>query len=525
MNTLESYDQVPYEGYAVAESHPDRLAIIAALFGLSPAPADDCRVLELGAAAGGNLIPMAFNLPGSRFTGVELSQAQARQGQAMITGLGLDNARMLHRDILDLPDDPREGLGSFDYILAHGVWSWAPRPVREKILALCAGLLAPGGVAYLSYNVRPGWHQRAMLRDMLLHATREAATAVERLALARAFLGRLAAGLSGDQRPEAQVQMREIAYLQGARDSYLFHEYLEETNEAELFADFLAAAKSAGLQYLGDADLYTMFHSGVGPGAIEVLDAIETLSETEQIYDFLSLRPFRRSLLVRAEERIERDIDLGRLLGLRAYADLQPDGPPGRVTGTQVYRSPGGGSFEVTHQLTKAVLTRLDGVYPNAEPLGDTLEAAARDLSNGGDNPEAVGIARVIGELFSLYCSGGLGLSSLVALRRSNQPGARPRATRLARAQAASGEGHAASLRHRVVMLDRLSERLLILMDGARDIDALTREILAAIESERGIADPSACEAPIEDVHPSAIRASVERLLRLFARNGMLEED
>ena len=65
-----SYDEIPYESYPFAQSHPDRLATLATLFGMKPQPIDDCRVLELGCASGGNLIPMAACLPGSKFVGI-----------------------------------------------------------------------------------------------------------------------------------------------------------------------------------------------------------------------------------------------------------------------------------------------------------------------------------------------------------------------------------------------------------------------------------------------------------------------
>jgi SAM-dependent methyltransferase len=163
MPTLPSYDQVPYESFAMPDTHPDYLATLVRLLGVQAAPAERCRVLELGAAAGGNRIPMAFGLPESTFVGVELGAEQARCGQAMIAALGLANVHLRHQDILDLDLDQEP----WDYILVHGVYSWVPEVVRERILALCGRLLAPHGIAYLSYNVLSGWHSRAMLRDIL----------------------------------------------------------------------------------------------------------------------------------------------------------------------------------------------------------------------------------------------------------------------------------------------------------------------------------------------------------------------
>src|SRR5262245_46505716 len=117
-----SYDTVPYESHPFAQSHPDRLATVATLLGLKPPPVARCRVLELGCASGGNLIPMAVGLPGSTFVGVELSRRQAEAGQRVIEALGLKNVELRHLSILDVDDD----FGRFDYVVCHGVYSWVP---------------------------------------------------------------------------------------------------------------------------------------------------------------------------------------------------------------------------------------------------------------------------------------------------------------------------------------------------------------------------------------------------------------
>jgi tRNA G46 methylase TrmB len=69
--TLTAYDEVLYPSYTHNQTHPDRLATIATLFGLTPAPVERCRVLELGCGNGSNLVPMAYGLPGSEFVGID----------------------------------------------------------------------------------------------------------------------------------------------------------------------------------------------------------------------------------------------------------------------------------------------------------------------------------------------------------------------------------------------------------------------------------------------------------------------
>ena len=179
-----SYDDVPYESHPFAQSHPSRLFSIGTLFGMRPTPVQKCRVLELGCAAGGNLIPMADYLPESQFVGIDNAALQIRDGLDTIRQLGLENITLKHASILDVD----AAYGQFDYIICHGVFSWVPESVRLKILEICGTLLTPNGIAYVSYNTYPGWHMRGMIRDMMrFHAARFQAPK-DRIQQARALL-------------------------------------------------------------------------------------------------------------------------------------------------------------------------------------------------------------------------------------------------------------------------------------------------------------------------------------------------
>jgi cyclopropane fatty-acyl-phospholipid synthase-like methyltransferase len=160
-----AYDAVAYISKPFPQTHPDNLATLATLFGLQPPPLDNCRVLELGCASGGNLIPMAVSLPGSTCVGIDLSANQIADGQKTLAALGLKNVQLKHLSILDID----ESFGEFDYIICHGVYSWVPEDVQDKILSICAANLARDGVAYVSYNTFPGWHMRGMIRDMMCY--------------------------------------------------------------------------------------------------------------------------------------------------------------------------------------------------------------------------------------------------------------------------------------------------------------------------------------------------------------------
>src|SRR5260370_20831264 len=86
-----SYDVVPYLGGAFAQTHPDRLATLARLFGMSPVPIERCRVLEIGCGDGGNLIPMAPRFPRSGFVGTHLPERPIPAGNGISAGPALTN--------------------------------------------------------------------------------------------------------------------------------------------------------------------------------------------------------------------------------------------------------------------------------------------------------------------------------------------------------------------------------------------------------------------------------------------------
>src|SRR5262245_53595780 len=200
-----SYEEVPYEGFALFLTHPNYLAALGRRFEVTTPPVETCRVLELGCARGDNLIPMAYSLPGARFVGIDLSPRQIAEGRAAIAELGLENIELREQSILDLGPD----LGTFDFILAHGVYSWVPDPVREKMLRLCAETLAPNGLAHISYNTYPGWHMRSMIRDMMFFRARETAGTRARVHAGRALMKGLAQVLANHDNPYARCLREE----------------------------------------------------------------------------------------------------------------------------------------------------------------------------------------------------------------------------------------------------------------------------------------------------------------------------
>jgi len=247
-----AHDVVLYPGLPFSQTHPDRLATIAALYGLPAAPPGRCRVLELGCGQGGNLIPMAYVLPESTFLGLDASRSAVAKGREQIAALGLTNVNLVNVDLLDASD-----LGTYDYVVAHGVYSWVPPSVQERVLAIASEVLAPNGVAYVSYNALPGGHVRRATREMMLWHVRDIEEPGERMAQARGLVRFLAE--AAPPRPLFSAILKEtIDHLGKQPDAVLFHDDLSEFNESLLFVDFMERANRHRLRFLSEADYCDM---------------------------------------------------------------------------------------------------------------------------------------------------------------------------------------------------------------------------------------------------------------------------
>ncbi len=245
---MELYDEIPYPPLTHSATHPDRLAVIGRLMGLQPARPDACRVLDLGTGNGANIIAMAELLPGSHFVGLDISQPQIEDGQRMVAQLGLTNVDLQAVDVMDLPD----AYGSFDYVIAHGFYSWVPQPVRDKGLRLIEASLAPQGIAFVSFNALPGWHQLAALRDLMRYRTRDIEEPLQRAQAARDGSG--AGRAQTEDSPFAAFVQQYHSSFQGRGPvpesqlvSTLLHDELSEINQPFYISEFVTAGAPPAL--------------------------------------------------------------------------------------------------------------------------------------------------------------------------------------------------------------------------------------------------------------------------------------
>lgn len=510
-----NYDLQPYAAHAFAQTAPARLAGVARLFGLMPPPVAGARILELGCSSGGNIIPLAERYPDADVHGVDISRVQISAGRARVAELGLGNVHLHCQSFTEVGD-----LGRFDYVIAHGVYSWLPPAVREAMMALIGRLLADDGVAYVSYNVLPGWRVPQALRDALLLTVPMDAPAALKVERAREALRFLADATDKDSVYGAGI--REWATrLADLPDDYVGHEFLEDINAPCTVLDFINAADEQGLTYLGESDIAPMVADNRDPDLAERLRAMtgNQVAGMEQMMDIITGRTFRQSLLVRhaAAAGITRDLTPARLESLHFVTDGTLKGSGSDDEGEDdaddtLFTAIDGAGRTVTAGSagTTRALRHLIGRYPASFDLA-SLQAAA-----GEEAAEEVGET-----LFRMLLAG-----MVTPLSEPVEPvlelGDTPRATASARADAAAGATSTANLRHERVLLDAAAGVVLPLLDGHTDTAALTAALVDAAAAGRVTiardGTPLTDRAELEEV----AAPMVPRVLEGIRRAGLL---
>jgi methyltransferase-like protein len=466
-----AYAEVPYPGLAFPQSHPDRLATNGRLMGMTPQPPERCRLLELGCGDGGNLVPMAASLPDSEFLGLDIDSRAIGAARERARGLEASNVSFGEADLAVL--DPDE-LGRFDYVVAHGVYSWVPPPVAQRLLEVCRAVLERQGVAYVSYNALPGGHLRAPAREAMRFHARGLERPEQRLAAAREMLAVLAANPGDD--PYRRFSAADAERVSERSDALLYHDDLEVDNRAWLFADFVAEAAARRLKYVAEADWFEMSASRLPKASTELLRRCgDDRVAREQYLDFLKCRAYRQTLLCRDELRLAAAPSRTAAANLRAAARVRPVSaraePRGRAK--LEFRTPKGATLTTDHPLLKASLLVLGEAWPRRLRFATVLERAAERL---GASPTAADEGALADLWLHGYDANVIHLHAH-APPTAAAPGKRPRAAELARRQCALGYDTVTTLNHESVRLDAATRRLLELLDGARDREALARAL------------------------------------------------
>jgi SAM-dependent methyltransferase len=494
----DSHNTFAYPGFPYPNTHPDRLAAMAILHGLNPAPVDRCCVLEIGCNEGANLIPMAYAIPTSEFVGFDLAGLRIEQGQERIRELGLTNLRLFQGDLLNLEAELGGAeLGQFDYIIAHGFYAWVPEPVRERMMALCGQLLAPDGVAFISYNALPGGHLRLMIREMMLHRVKDIEEPHRRVSESIAFLHFLV-----ESRPEGDAYRllieKQFEEMENRSPELTFHDWLTDAYHPVSITDFAEHAAKYGLQYLSEAVLPPLNDPSY---RAEIRAAVESAAggdilKQEQMLDFLRARMFRETLLCRAERAVRRDFPAAHLR--RLMLSSRASSAPGESPGARVFTLPAGIKMEANHAGAIALIEELEANSPRPVGLAD-LEPRLAGAGLLLDQEGVTLLMRLVVARFVEIHAWCAPVASGVSTH--------PRASACARLEART-RGFATTLLHGTLKLDDpVLVSFLKMLDGTRDRD----DLLAALQKE------------FPEMSRERLDAGIEPSLKLLHHAGMLE--
>jgi len=461
---MNPYDLVEYPSYAIPQSYPDKIAVVATMFGMNPPPPGRARVLDVGCGSGGNLLPMALLWPECEYIGVDLAASAIAKANATARQLGLTNVRFECVDLMELPAD----FGQFDYIVAHGFISWVPTFVRQRLFEICRERLTPQGIGYISYNAYPGCHIRDMFRQIMIEHTRNITDPNERANEARSIVQTIAeSGISADAIQELAKSERDIICRKSS--GALWHDELEDNFNSLYIHQFASMIAQNGLQFIYEA----VYNEGQPPLRLteDTARLLEQARERgflvhEQYLDFLKLRRFRQCLVTHASVKIDRDAPARSMHKFHFAAPLQRTG----VTEGVEFSNPATKAAVVTpNPVTITTLDRIGKAWPSTIAFDQLAD----------DPAELSGLEPVLERFFAA------GLIDAHSTPRTcpQQRSAKPEVWSYARLQAQSERVLTPLTLLGVALEDPNIRKLVLLADGTRTID----DLAAALGDRAGV--------------------------------------
>ena len=389
---MSAYDALPYPSFTFSQTHPNKLATMARLFGLTTAPVDGCRVLELGCGDGTNLLSFAAALLSSEFVGVDLSSAHIRAAQTTTRELGLSNIRFYELDILNVN---RENFGEFDFIIAHGLYSWVPDFVRPRILEICREMLQPNGVGYISYNAFPGSYARLMTRGIMQFHAHDTIEPLEKVQSAYVLLKSLAETVEPNTYYQ-QILQSEYDGMAMRDPSNIYHDELNEFNQPFYFHEFIQAAEKHDLQYLAEADVAAMQTHNLTADIRQLIQSFgDDIIKREQYLDFARFRRFRQTLVCRREIELNRQLapEILDIFFISGQLRIVSENPVIAERAPVKFVTPDNSTFEIDHPLTKAALVCLSQIWARSIGFDDLINHARQIIESSNQISDADFIA------------------------------------------------------------------------------------------------------------------------------------
>ena len=518
-----AYDETPYVSHAFPQTNPLLLQGIAKLFGLTAPDPQHARILEIGCASGGNIMSVANNFPESQCVGIDYSKRQIEVGNADKAAAGIANLELKHLSVMDVTKD----FGTFDYIICHGVLSWVPAEVQDKILEVCANNLSQDGVAFISYNTLPGWNHVRSVRDMMLYHTSRFADAPTKANQARQLLKFVGDAMKANSNPMAALLEQEFKLLSPHPDSYLLHDHMEENNFPFYFHELMERAGGKGLQYLADASLETMYSGNLPPEFAEVLATSNDLVRTEQYMDYISNRRFRNTLLCHKDRILSRNLqpDMLRDGLVRSYFTYPEGFAQHDITSRAQlqFKSPNNMTLTSDDTVNQAMLQVLMEHKTMPVRVADITAQVRAKLTNVKYAGEEQALeSRICSWLMRYVFIGAIGYL-VQNFPCATSVSKKPAISKLARLQAAK-QNWVSGKRQESLTLEAFDNVLIPFVDGTNDADALLKLILPHFASNQLTLNENGVPITDESVLKEKLVPVIANKLQRYAEIGLLEK-
>lgn len=458
-------DELPYTSQAMSYTHPNHLATIARIFGMQAAQPQ--RILELACGDGSNILGIAQSLPQSECFAIDKSETKIIQARQVADKARLQNIRFKIMDILELD----ERIGTFDYIIAHGVYSWSSNEVKQHILKLCKQLLSEKGIAYVSYDVSPASDSRRIVRQMLRYHSMGMNDPQQRLEQLHALFQFLIAANNEGNTAYSLMLQEEYQIFQQLPQPESYLNYIDTDNEPVLFTEFMQRANQQELDYLGDAFIKMMLPQNLSADIQQTLAAFEqNILQQEQYMDFARNRRHRHTLLVHQGTTLDRHLDIHLIKDFYLCCDFQIKEVEGKLH--FIHRH---GAITTEDTAVQKIFALLSHHYPQTVTLDDLIAQSETQPHH-----------QIIYETIFSCCMQGIIELHLTPSAYTTQISDQPFASPLARAQIELGQTQVTNLRHEPVDINNaLCLHLLPYLDGQHNQTDLIHLIQQGLDHKK----------------------------------------